>query len=188
MGSEEAARGTPVRRRGVMLSAAFFLGVVLSLVVVGTLAAVVGRLMTQWKVAFALGTAALSLAAGLATLLGPALRRRVPDPEVRQRRGALGAFVYGLLYSVATITTSAGPLLLLLTVAAAVGRPVYGAGLSLAYGIGRALPFLLLGIFAGSVGGWLARVERYRRAAEVASGVALLGLAVYFVRFAMALA
>jgi cytochrome c-type biogenesis protein len=188
VGSEEAARGTGARRRGVALSAAFFLGLVLSLVVLGTLAAVMGRLLTRWKVAFALGTAAVSLVAGLAALLGPALRRRVPDPNVRRRRGTAGAFVYGLLYSVATITTSAGPLMLLLTVATAIGRPAYGAALSLTYAVGRGLPFLLLGFFAGAVGGWVAGVERYRRPAEIASGIALVGLAGYFVRFALVLA
>lgn len=154
---------------------------VLSLTVIGTLAAIVGRLLTQWKVAFTLGTAAVSLVAGVAVLCGPALRQRLPDPAVRKRRGVTGAFVYGLLYSAATITTSAGPLFLLLTVAAAMGRPVYGATLSVAYGVGRALPFLVLGVFAGAVGGWLARVERFRRPVEIASGVALIGLAGYFV-------
>ncbi len=81
-----------------------------------------------------------------------------------------GAFVYGALYSVATITSSAGPLFLVLTVAAAVGRPAYGAGLSLAYGVDRGLPFLALGLLAGRLGAWLERVERVRRPAEVLSG------------------
>jgi cytochrome c-type biogenesis protein len=86
------------------------------------------------------------------------------------------------MYSVATLTTSAGPLLLLLTVATAVGRPVYGAAISLAYGVGRGAPFLALGLFAGQLGRWLERVERARRPAEVVSGVALLAVAVYFAR------
>jgi cytochrome c-type biogenesis protein len=127
------------------------------------------------------------LSAGLAAIFGPALRRRVPDPEVRKRGGVAGGFLYGLLYSVATITTSAGPLLLLLTVAAAVGRPAYGAVLSLSYAVGGGVPFLLLGLFAGTVGAWLARIDRARRIAEVASGVALVGLAVYFARLAQTL-
>ncbi len=150
----------------------------------GTVAAVIGRLLTRWKAAFALGAAALTFAAGLATLFGPALRRRVPDPGVRQRRGVFGAFTYGVLYSVATITTSAGPLMLLLTVAGAIGRPAYGAALSLAYGVGRGLPFLAIGLFAGRVGAWLERVDRARRTVEVVSGLALLGLSIYFGRLA----
>ncbi len=95
--------------------------------------------------------------------------------------------MYGFLYSVATVTTSAGPLLLLLTVAAAIGNPLYGAILSLSYAIGRGLPFLLLGLFAGTVGAWLARIGRARRIAEVVSGVALVALAVYFVQLAQTL-
>ena len=97
-------------------------------------------------------------------------------------------FVYGLFYTAATLTTSAGPLMLLLTIAAAVGRPLYGAGLSLAYGIGRGLPFLLLGLFAGRIGGWLARLERTWRIAEVVSGLALIGAGVYFLRLAQQIA
>jgi len=43
--------------------------------------------------------------------------------------------------------------------------------------VGRGAPFLLLGLFAGTVETWLARMDRWRRIAEVASGVALLTLA-----------
>ena len=174
------------RRRGVALSIAFFIGLVLTLGVLGTVAAVIGRLLTRWRSAFAIGAAALTLVAGAATLVAPALRRRVPDPEVRQRRGVAGAFVYGVLYSVATITTSAGPLILLLTVAAAMGRPAYGMSLSLAYGLGRGLPFLVLGLVAGRLSAWIGRIEPARRAMEIASGVALLALPIYFLRLALA--
>lgn len=178
-------RSLALRAPGLRLSAAFASGLVLSLVVLGTLAAAVGQLLTAWKFAFAIGTAMLSFAAGLALLMGPVLRRRVPNPGVRQRTGIVGAFVYGILYSVATITTSAGPLVLLLTVATAVGNPAYGALLSLGYALGRGIPFLLLGIFAGAAGRWLARIGKYIRPAEIVSGLALVGLAVYFVRFAV---
>ena len=179
-----AADARARRRYGVALSVSFFVGLTLTLTVLGTITAVIGRLLTRWNAAFALGAAALTFAAGLATLAGPALRKRVPDPAVRQRSGVLGAFAYGVFNSVATITTSAGPLLLLLTAAAAVGRPTYGAALSLAYGMGRGLPFLAVGLFAGRIGVWLERVDRARRAVEVVSGVTLLGLSIYFVQLA----
>jgi cytochrome c-type biogenesis protein len=144
-------------------------------------------LFSRWSAAFAAGAAVFALVAGLAAIFGPVLRRRIPDPNVRKRGGLAGAFMYGFLYSVATVTTSAGPLLLLLTVAAAVGKPLYGAVLSLSYAIGRGIPFLLLGLFAGTVGAWLARIGRARRIAEVVSGIALIGLAVYFVQLAQTL-
>ena len=172
------------KRRGVTLSLAFFLGVVLSLLVLGTAAAYFGRVLSQWSVAFAIGAAVFSLLAGLAAIFGPVVRRYIPDPGVAKRGGLAGAFIYGLLYSAATITTGAGPLLLLLTIAAAIGKPFYGAALSLSYAIGRGVPFLLLGLFAGTVGAWLARMGRVRRVAEVISGVALVALAGYFIRLA----
>ena len=160
---------------------------VLSLLALGTAAAYFGRVLSQWSAAFAVGTAIFSLAAGLAAIFGPWLRRYIPDPEIARRGSVAGAFVYGLCYSVATITTAAGPLFLLLTVAAAIGRPAYGAMLSLSYAVGRGAPFLLLGLFAGAVGAWLARLGRARRVAEVVSGIALLILAVYFGRLALSL-
>ena len=167
------------------LSVSFFLGLVLTLTALGTTAAVVGRLLAGWKAAFALGAAGVTLGGGIAALIGPAFRRWLPAPKVRQRGGVIGAFSYGLLYSLATITTSAGPLVLLLTLAAAMGRPPYGAALSLSYGMGRGLPFLALGILAGRAAEWLEPLNRARRTAEVVSGVALLGLSAYFVRFAL---
>ncbi len=188
MGSqtEDAPEGKR-RRRGVLLSLSFFLGIVLSLLALGAAASYAGRLFSRWNSAFAVGAAVFSLVAGLAAIFGPVLRRYIPNPEVRKRGGIAGAFIYGLLYSVATVTTSAGPLLLLLTIAAAIGNPLYGAVLSLFYAIGRGMPFLLLGLFAGTVGAWLARIGRIRRVAELVSGVALIGLAVYFVRLAESL-
>ena len=150
----------------------------------GTAAAVLGRLLAGWRRGFAIGAAALTVLAGLAVLFGPAFRRLVPDPQVPRRAGVPGAFTYGVLFSVATITTSAGPLMLLLTVTAAVGRPLYGALLSLAYAVGRGAPFLAFAIFSGRVQRWLDRVERLRRPFEVVSGVALVAVAAYFVRIA----
>ena len=169
------------RRRGArLLVSAFFLGIVLSLVAMGTTAAVLGKLLARWTTGFAIATAVLSILAGAAALLGPAIRRRVRNPEVEKRRGVSGAFAYGLLYTLATVTTSAGPLFLLLTVAAAVGRPIYGAVLSFLYGLGRGLPFLLVGLTAGRLGSWLARAERGRRTVEVVSGLALVAVGAYF--------
>ena len=186
MGTHGDARSIAVgpggrRPANAALAVAFFAGLVLTLGVMGTAAALVGRLLTRWSPAFALGAAALTFAAGLATVFAPALRRRVPDPEVRQRRGVAGAFIYGVLYSVATITTSAGPLVLLLTIAAAMGRPAYGAAISLAYGVGRGLPFLMLGLFAGRLSSWIERIEPARRSIEIVSGIALIALSAYFV-------
>lgn len=176
---------------GATLSLAFFVGLVATLTALGTGAAAAGRLLTRYDVAFSVLAGVVSAAVGVAALAGPWVRRRVPDPHVRQRGGAAGALAYGVAYSVATITSSAGPLVLLLTVAAAIGRPAYGALLSLTFAAGRGLPFLALGLAVGHVGRrlgpWLERLDRGRRWVEIMSGVALLGLAGYFVWLATVL-
>lgn len=62
-----------------------------------------------------------------------------------RKPGIGGSFVYGLVFS---LGTSAAPLLLLLSVAAATANPVYGYILALSFGIGRGLPFLIVSAFA----------------------------------------
>lgn len=164
---------------------AFFVGLVLALLILGTTAATLGRLLSGWRRGFAIGAAALTAVAGFGVLFGPQFRRLVPDPPMPRGSGVAGAFSYGVLFSVATITTSAGPLMLLLTIAAAIGQPAYGAILSLAYAVGRGAPFLALAIFAGRVQRWLDRLERVRRPFEVISGLSLLAVAAYFVRIGL---
>lgn len=176
---------------GGALSLAFFVGLVVALTALGTGAAVAGQLLTRRAAAFSVLAAVVTGAVGIAALAGPWVRRRVPDPDIRQRGGVAGALAYGIAYSVATITSSAGPLVLLLTVAAAMGRPLYGALLSLAFAIGRGLPFLALGLAAAHgwrrVTPWLERLDRGRRTVEIASGVALVALAGYFLWLATVL-
>ena len=170
------------RRHAAVLSLMFFLGLVLSIVLLGIAAAYLGRVLTQWATGFAIVTGAISIIAGVAALAAPWIRHHVRNPNIKKGTGPTGAFIYGLSYTIATATTGAGPLLLVLTIVAAIGRPVYGAVLSLFYGIGRGLPFLLVGLFAGGIGAWLARFDRARRTVEVLSGVALIVLGAYFVR------
>ena len=179
-----------VARRG-LLSLLFFVGLVVGLTTLGTTAAIAGEVVTRNGPAFSVLAGLVLGMVGIATLAGPWVRRRLPDPVIRQRGGLAGAFGYGVAYSVATITSSAGPLMLLLTVAAAVGRPLYGTALSFAFAVGRGLPFLALG-YGAEIGGsrlqqWVARLDRGRRTFEIVSGVALLALAGYFLWLATVL-
>lgn len=184
----QGAQGAEYRTAARRMAVAFFFGITFSLFVLGTLAALAGRLMGEWSGPFAIAAAIFSILIGIAVLAGPAIRRRVPSPRVMKRGGIGGAFVYGLLYTVATLTTSAGPLVLLLTIAAAMGEPLYGGALSLAYGVGRGAPFLLLGLFAERASGWISRLDRGRRALEIVSGLALLAVGVYFINLSTQLA
>ena len=179
LGVATAAGGTESqeRRSGLFIAVAFFAGIVLNLTILGALAGQLGALLTEsFGRYWALGMAAASFVAALDAFSGP--RLRVQRLANLRRPGTGGAFLYGFIFS---LGTSAAPLLFLLTVAAAQGRAEYGLVLALAFGIGRGLPFLLVGVFAGLIMRF-ASLARWRRPLQILSGCALLTVAVYYVR------
>ncbi|TAK22769.1 MAG: thiol:disulfide interchange protein [Myxococcaceae bacterium] len=165
------------RRSGFAIAAAFFAGIVANLTLLGAIAGRLGAILTEsFGRYWALGMAAVSLAAAGVAFLGP--RLGVAQLAALRRPGLAGSFGYGFIFS---LGTSAAPLLLLLTVAAAQARPEYGLALAFAFGVGRGLPFLLAGLFAGAVTR-LTRVAAWRRTIQMASGAALLFVSIYYAR------
>jgi len=179
IGVATAAGGTESeeRRGGLLIAVAFFTGIVLNLTILGALAGRLGAFLTEsFGRYWALGMAVVSLVAAVAAFWGP--RLRVQRLSALRRPGISGAFAYGFIFS---LGTSAAPLLFLLTVATAQAHTQYGLVLALAFGIGRGLPFLVVGLFAGLLMRFAA-LSRWRRSLQVVSGVALLTVAVYYVR------
>lgn len=169
-------------RKGFSIAIAFFSGIVAVLVVLGALAGRFGGVLSDafgryWTLTMAIA----SVLAAMLAFWGP--RLKIDELAALRRPGIAGAFGYGVVFS---LGTSAAPLLLLLTLAAAVGRPEWALVLAFSFGLGRGLPFLLVGIFAGAVMRF-ARLGSWRRAVEVASGCALLLVAIYYARAFVAL-
>lgn len=165
------------RRDGFLVALAFFSGIVVNLTILGTVAGRMGAILTEsFGRYWALGMATVSLIAAVVAFRGP--RLRVKKLASLRRPGLAGTFLYGFIFS---LGTSAAPLLLLLTVAAAQARPAYGFLLALAFGIGRGLPFLLAGLFAGVLMQFT-RLGLWSRAIQVVSGCALIFVSVYYVR------
>ena len=163
------------RRSGFLIALAFFSGIVINLVILGTIAGRIGAILTEsFGRYWALGMAAASLIAAIVAFTGP--RLRVKKLASLRRPGLAGTFLYGFIFS---LGTSAAPLLLLLTVAAAQARPEYGFILALAFGIGRGLPFLLAGLFSGTLMQFT-RLGLWSRAVHVVSGCALLFVSIYY--------
>ena len=170
------------RRTGFMIAIAFFLGIVVNLVIVGALAGRLGALLTEtFGRYWSLVMAAMSFGAAVVAFRGT--RLKVDQLGALRRPGLAGAFLYGFVFS---LGTSVAPLLLLLTFAATQRSPENGFVLAFAFGLGRVLPFLLVGLFAGAVMR-LARVTLWRRAIEVISACALLFVSTYYARVFMAL-
>ncbi len=175
MASVISASESRSRWSGFLIAAAFFAGIVVNLTLLGVLAGRLGAVLTEsFGRYWTLGMALLSLAAAAAAFWG--LRLKTEQLEALRRPGLAGAFGYGFIFS---LGTSAAPLLLLLTIAAAQGRPEYGLALAFTFGLGRGLPFLLVGVLAGTVMR-LARLAAWRRLLQVASGGALLLVSTYY--------
>jgi cytochrome c-type biogenesis protein len=171
------AGASQVRTRygGLQVSTTFFAGIVLSLTALGGLAGRLGALATEsFGRDWALGMAALSLIAAALAWWWP--RLPVDRLTAWRRPGVIGSLVYGVVFS---LGTSVAPFLLLLTIAAAVGRPEQAILLAFVFGLGRGLPFLLAGM-VGSAATGLTRLGLARRAIQIVSSAALLLVSVYY--------
>ncbi len=132
---------------GFMIALAFFTGIVVCLALLGALAGRLGIFLTEgFGQYWALAMASISLVAAIIAFYG--VRLKVGQLAELRKPGMGGSFAYGLVFS---LGTSAAPLLLLLSVAVAKGNPLYGFMLALFFGLGRGLPFLIVGLFAGAV-------------------------------------
>lgn len=164
-------------RNGFWIAAAFFAGIVVNLTLLGALAGRLGAILTEsFGRYWALGMAVISLLAAILAFYGP--RLQVSQLAALRKPGISGSFIYGFIFS---LGTSAAPLLLLLSVAAAQASPWYGFILALAFGLGRGLPFFIVGIFAGAVSRF-AQLTWLRRSIQIISGCALLFVSFYYTR------
>ncbi len=164
-------------KTGFAITFSFFIGIIFCLTLLGAIAGYTGVFLTEvfgqyW--ALAMGIIAL-IAAGIA-FYGPYLRVR--QLETLRRPGIGGSFIYGFIYS---LGTAAAPLLLLLSFAAAKANLFYGLILAFSFGIGRGLPFLVVGLFSNAVSK-LAKLSWLRKSIQILSGFALLYLSFYFFR------
>lgn len=170
------------RKVGFLIALAFFLGIVVNLTILGAVAGRLGTILTEsFGRYWALAMAVLSFAAAILAFWGP--RLSVDRLAALRKPGLAGAFSYGFIFS---LGTSAAPLLLLMTVAATQANPGYGAVLAFVFGLGRGLPFLLVGLFAGVLIR-LTRIGFWRRAIQTVSGCALLFVSAYYARAFVAL-
>ena len=184
LGVAGMAGASQVRARygGLQVSAAFFAGIVISLTALGGVAGRLGALATEsFGRNWALGMAVLSLLAAALALWWP--RMSIDSLTAWRRPGVIGSFAYGVVFS---LGTSVAPFLLLLTIAAAVGRPEQAILLAFIFGLGRGLPFLLAGMAGSAVTG-LTRLGLAGRAIQIASGVALLAVSAYYANVFVAL-
>jgi len=163
--------------RGLLIALAFFCGIVLCLSILGAIAGRLGIFLTEtFGQYWALSMVLISAIAALLAFYGP--RVQVTKLASLRRPGVGGSFTYGVIFS---LGTSAAPLLLLLSVAAAKANPIYGFLLALSFGIGRGLPFLIVSVFAGTATKF-AQLSWLRKSIQIGSGLALLFVSYYYIK------
>ncbi len=100
--------------------------------------------------------------------------------RARRATTAWGSFMLGALFAVAICPVCTPALVVLLGVAGGIGSAVWGATLLLAFALGRVLPMVL---GAGALA-WIEQrpgLQSYRRAFDVAGGIALIAIGLYMV-------
>ena len=108
----------------------------------------------------------------------------LPDAAARLRervkqRGILGAWLLGLASGLVASGCATPALAAILTLVMAKGAVLYGASLLLVYGLGRGIPIVLFGTFAGLLK-LIPQLTRWTSRLEQASGALMIIIGVYF--------
>ena len=163
----------PARRSlSARAALAFAFGLAVATTILGVVAAAGGERLRAVGGVLPYIVAIVFLAAG-AQMLG---LLRVPMPRVAPVR--TGAFGAGLLLALVVAPCGTPLLASILSFAAYQGRLGYGALLLFAYGIGLAVPVLVLGLSAGRFAGWLDRAG-WRPWVDRVTGLVLVVFGLY---------
>ena len=174
------------RRYGLALSAAFALGLAITLSALGVFAAVVGGLIGGTSRLWYYAIAAVCIVMGLQWV--GVLSLPLPDlaaawREKVTRKGVLGALLMGLASGLVASGCATPALAAILTLAMSEGAIAYGASLLLIYGLGRGVPIVIFGTFAGLVklipemSRWTARLEQLSGGLMIIVGLYFLWIA-----------
>ena len=169
--------------RGLALSATFVLGMSLLFASIGAAAAMLGRALLVGAWAYYV-VAAICVVLGLQmmgviSLPFDALNRFVSNTRP-ERRGFVGAFLFGILFGIVASPCSTPILAAIATIAATRGSVPQGALLLFVFGLGKGMPLMLLGLAAGSLG-VMRPLSRATGVLTKIGGVALIGAAAYLV-------
>jgi cytochrome c-type biogenesis protein len=165
------------RRRLVLQSVLFALGVTTIFVMLGLGATALGRTFLQWREPLSWAAGAVLILFGL-HFLG-VLRIGLLYREARVQSAGnpttiAGAYVMGLAFGFGW-TPCVGPALAaILFVAGGMGDLWRGGTLLLVYGLSMTLPFVVAALFAGPFLGWVARHRALMGHVEKAMGVMLI--------------
>jgi cytochrome c biogenesis protein CcdA len=139
------------RKKAVAYSLLFALGLSITFTILGAAAALFGRMMGDVGQIWYWIVAGMAIAMGL-SLMG-VFEIRIPFASKMQtkKRGALGAFLLGLLFGVVSSPCATPVLVLILTFVASQGQVAYGILLLFVYAVGHCALIVLAGVVTGFV-------------------------------------
>jgi cytochrome c-type biogenesis protein len=170
------------RRRAFILSLIFAIGLALTFMLLGLVAALIGGLIgsstTWWYylvafVCFVIGLNMLGIIHLEIPLWMGGLRERIT------LKGLPGALALGLVSGLVASQCATPVLAAILTYVMAKGALLYGAGLLFIYALGRGVPVVLAGTFTGVLKSFQ-KLGRWSEVIEKVSGVIVIGVGLYF--------
>lgn len=170
------------QRRSFGLSLAFALGLAVTFMLLGVIAALIGGLIGAATTWWYYLVAVICFTIGL-QMLG-ALQLQIPTwfGRLRERvaiKGIPGAFALGLVSGLVASQCATPVLAAILTYVMLKGAIVYGAALLFVYALGRGVPVVLAGTFTGALKSLLS-MGRWSDWIEKASGVVIIAIGMYF--------
>jgi len=140
-------------RKSLIYSVCMVAGLAVTFVALGLVAAVFGRFFGVQSRFWPYAIAAVCLLMGLHMLGWLPLRTGLSMPFTPSTRGALGAFILGLLFGVISTPCAVPILAVLLTFIAQKGSLLYGGALLLTYALGHSSLVIVGGVSMGAVKG-----------------------------------
>jgi len=177
------AQGERPRWQAPALAATFVVGLGLTYALIGLAFSTAGGLLGLSAVTWRYVAAAVCLFFGLvwAQVIVLRLGTFVPFQSFRPEAGSfVSALLLGMLFGLIASPCATPILAVILSAAAAKGRPLFGAVLLFAYAVGHGLPLLVLGVFAGAAAR-LRQIGPHMERVQQASGWLLVAVAFYLV-------
>lgn len=179
----EQSSDRPAPLRALVLTMVFVTGMSLVFAAIGVAAGLLGHaiVVSRWAY-YVVAAICVVIALQLLEVISlPVDRINALLPVRRpEKRGLLGALVFGMLFGLVASPCSTPILAAIATLAAVGGDPVRGGALLFVYGIGKGVPLLLLGVAAGSLG-FMRRMSQASTVLTKVGGVGLLVAAGYIV-------
>jgi len=169
------------KRKALLYSIAFIIGLSITFTLLGMIASVFGRLFgavgVYWKYIVALVAVIIGL--HLTGLFN--INFNVGTPVKTRHKGLLGAFSLGLLFGVVSSPCATPVLAVILTYVAYKGEILYGSSLLFVYAVGHCALMLVAGVFTGFAENFIQSkgVEKFSVYSKKLSGIVIIFVGIY---------